>query len=152
LSPSQIKLANRRWQVYDGEIPTSQTHLTNRTWPKAYSLSWTAYPEVYQFGVMVAARDRLDRVGDWLREPSKHEEALAGAILALMKIDPARGRDIALRAARAPAGPFLRLTAFRTLDAYHDDEVDQLFIDELVANDDRSDPVRQIADRRWAEV
>jgi len=89
------------------------------------------------YGLERAESGELRQIADAINEPYRGFEDAVGRIVPVLGL---------------LADGLYALTAFRTLDAYHDDEVDQLFIDELVANDDRSDPVRQIADRHWAEV
>ena len=136
----------------DDAVTLTETRLINMPWPTAYQTLGRRYPDVYDFGeAMVAASSEFDLslVEHWLDAPAANVGNLRAALLILRQLDPARARQIALIAARARVDKSLTLLAFRTLDAFDDDDVDQLFIDELVTNDDRHDQLRQIADHHW---
>jgi len=134
------------------QITVEETHSIDRAWSVPYANSWRGYPNVYDFAVTVVAASQpfdIDRVDDWLAEPERHAGNLGVAIRLLAGTDPVRARDLALQVARLRITPTLTLTALQALDAFHDDEVDQVFIDEIVANDDRRSALRQLADHHW---
>ena len=140
-------------QVY-GLPPTPvvacQTELVRREWPRVYAESWRGFPSVDSFATAVVAGGLdVGRVDEWLRDPVPNAARLGAAIQLLSGTDPKRVRAVALQAARLRADRTLTLIAFQALDPFHDDEVEQLFIDELVSNDYRHDPIRQVADHHW---
>ena len=151
LAPEQLdRVAAQVYGLPPTPVVACQTELVRRVWPRAYAESWRRFPSVDSFATAVVAGGLdVGRVDEWLQDPVPNAVRLGAAIQLLSATDPERVRAVALQAARLRVDRTLTLIAFQALDPFHDDEVEQLFIDELVANDYRHDPIRQVADHHW---
>lgn len=154
LTRAQLRLVTATLRATHGtkNVTITEDGLIERSWPSEYANSWKRYPQAYDFAVAMAVATAdfdLGRVDQWLEHPVGNAGNLRAAIVLLSSTDSTRCRDVALRALRVSADRSLMLTAFWALDVFHDDEVDQVFIDYLVGHDDKYDQARHIADHHW---
>ena len=141
------------------EITTTTGVINNRQWEKEYLDSAKSYPTVYEYADTVSVMEDIDLpISDDLIKScldslnDECQQILRGIINILQRTDTAKMRCVAMICAtKAPHGS-LKKRAIQVLsEIKNDDEIEQIFIDYLVDNDeDTHDDILLIINAYWS--
>ncbi|MFL0248290.1 hypothetical protein [Candidatus Clostridium stratigraminis] len=132
-----------------------KTNLINKTWEECYHDSIKYYPKIGELAEIIASGLDISGISDeeiaflFSDIDEKKLKALQNLLMILSSNRDKRTKNIALKCAKI-CSYNLKLTAFNVLNKIKDDiEIEQLFIDHLIENNDKHSLLRKIASSYW---
>lgn len=151
----QNKYTNIDNKIQYNKVNRLKTSLIKRIWEECYHTSAKYYPEVREFAEMISSGLNISDISDEEIEflfsniDEKKLKELQSLLLILSNNRDKRTKIIALKCAKIGSDN-LKLTAFKVLNKIKNDiEIEQLFIDYLIEDNDKHSLLRMIATSYW---
>lgn len=131
--------------------------INHRTWEKRYTETVSGYPSILEYANIVAAGIPCNApvaikvIEDCMSQPNDENQQKMKAVLSVMKMqnDP-RLKRISMVCAKQLQNLELKQQAYKALaDIKNDSEIEQFFIDFLVACEDKYNPILPIVNSYW---
>lgn len=148
-----VRNTMNQWK-HKENIQLNRHDIINRKWEEKYRRTAYAYPNVEEL-VQGAALKIIplhdSDVEAWLENATdRNAQKLEAAIRHYLRNDKQKARALALRCAKLNSDPDLMKAAFQTLVLFKDDQdIERVFIDWLIDDNDPHSMLRAIADDYW---